>query len=360
MAKVIRASTDEISLLVEAHRVNYRLRSTFFYRKIKEYGVLSLPAMVTALLPFGNLYSWDEREAWGISQDAFSYVSDHPSLHPLEVFSHPKLLREQPHLLPYYRNIAALSQKSVGYLTKINAQKLETAAAKGISLREDYALTLARLFNQHVSLIVEASIQSLTKEELHGVLLASTGAQIDGSWRNAIGEEAEKVVQRLLINEAKERQLLAALITRADNRIEWYDPAKLSEQLGNIHNYRGVLLTNQTSILFSSEPDVSLLDASGNTVCAMEIKGGTDPAGALERYGAAKKSFEESRRFAPEVHTILVASCITSEVHSRIAQDETITSYYNLTALLSDDSRQYKEFMQETFSLLEQKSDEPS
>ena len=258
--------------------------------------------------------------------------------------------------MPYYRNIAALSQKSVGYLTKLNAQKIESAAVKETGLREDHALILARLFNQHVSLIVDASIQNLTKEELHGVLLASTGAQIDGSWRNAIGEEAEKVVQRLLINEAKERQLLAALITRADSRNEGYDPVKLSEQLSNIHNYRGVLLANQTSILFSSEPDISFLDASGNTVCAMEVKGGADPAGALERYGAAKKSFEESRRFAPDVYTILIASCITPEVHSRIVQDSTITSYYNLTAMLSEGSHQHEEFMHEAFSLLEQRS----
>jgi hypothetical protein len=83
----------------------------------------------------------------------------------------------------------------------------------------------------------------------------------------------------------------------------------------------------------------------------MTLKGGADPAGALERYGAAKKSFEESRRLTPKVSTILIASCITLEVQARIEHDPIITSYYNLTAPLNEESDIYKEFMQEVFSL---------
>jgi hypothetical protein len=60
------------------------------------------------------------------------------------------------------------------------------------ALTDGQALALARLFNIHVSLIIDTSIQSLTKEELQGMLLISTGAQIDGSWRNRIGEEADR------------------------------------------------------------------------------------------------------------------------------------------------------------------------
>ncbi|MDP5339400.1 MAG: XcyI family restriction endonuclease [Nodularia sp. (in: cyanobacteria)] len=197
-------------------------------------------------------------------------------------------------------------------------------------------------------------MESFTEEELYGVLLASTGAQIDGSWRNAIGEEAEKVVQKLLIKEAKEHNLLAAFIPRMNTGIELYNPDRLEEQLGNIEYYRGVMLANQTSILFSSEPDISLLNNQGKTIGVIEVKGGTDPAGALERYGAAKKSFEEARRSNSEVRTILVASCITNEVHTRIQNDSTISTYFNLTEILSENSRQYAQFVQEIFSLLEE------
>jgi hypothetical protein len=346
------STPNEAALLAEANRINYRLRSTFFYRKLKEYNTLAFPLAVAELYRGEHLYDWGDRAQWGIGEDAFTYVRDHPDLHLIQVFCHPRLIREHPTLLAYYRHVAALSQKAVGYLTKINVKVYETDAANRKSLRADRAFALARLFNEHISLIVDSSIQSLTREELYGILLTSTGAQIDGSWRNAIGEEAEKVVQRLLIKEAKERNLLAAFIPRIGTAIEVYDPDKLDEQLGNIERYRGFMLNNRTSVLFSSDPDVSLLDVHGNTACAIEVKGGADPAGALERYGAAKKSFEEARRITPGVPTLLIASCITTEVHSRIREDPVITSYYNLTEVLTEGAVAYDTLMNEIFGYL--------
>lgn len=345
-------STDEKALLLEANRINYRLRSTFFYRKLKEYNTLSFPQIIVELLSVEHLYSWDERKEWGIGEDAFSYIITHPELNLLQVFCHPKLLREHPRLLAYYRNIAVLSQKSVSYLAKIDVKKKENDVYNTIPLEPDQAIKLSILFNEHITLIIDSSIQSFTERELYGLLLTSTGAQIDGSWRNAIGEEAEKVVQRLLVNEAKERNVLGAFISRVGTSVEQFDLNKLEEQVSNIHKYRGILLINQTSILFSSEPDISLIAVNGTTVSVIEVKGGADPAGALERYGAAKKSFGEARRLSPDVPTILVASCITPEVHARISQDTLITSYYNLTELLSENSISYDQFMNEVFSLL--------
>lgn len=347
--------SEEAALLAEANRINYRLRSTFFYRKIKEYDTLSLPGLVAALFPVGHLYSWEDRHSWGIGEDAFLYINGSPDFHLFQVFCHPKILREYPRILAYYRNVAVLSQKSVGYLVKagISIAKIEKDTENRHFLTEAQSLTLSRLFNEHITLIVDSSLQSMTKEDLYGILIASTGAQIDGSWRNAIGEEAEKVVQRLLIKEVKERNLLAALIPKTGQAAELYDPARIDEQLGHIESYRGILLANRTSILFSSDPDVSLLNRSGATVCALEVKGGADIAGALERYGAAKKSFEEVRRTAPGVATILVASCITPEVRTRIQQDPLISSYYNLTGLLSEDSTAFRDFTEEVFSHLQ-------
>lgn len=337
----------------EANRINYRLRSTFFYRKLKEYNTLSFSAKIDALLPVKQLYIWDDRANWGIGEDAFTYVSNHSNLELIQVFCHPKLIREHSILLAYYRNIAALSQKAVNYLVGINLKKLETDEQNQFPLAEDKAFVLSRLFNEHISLIIDSSIESLTEKELYGILLASTGTQIDGSWRNAIGEEAEKIVQRLLIKEAKELKLLAAFIPRTGTAIELYNSDNLEQQLGNIQSYRGIMLANHTSLLFSKEPDISLLNNQGITVGVIEIKGGTDPAGALERYGAAKKSFEEALRINPEVKTILVASCITTEVNTRIENDSTISTYFNLTEILTEQKLQYKNFIQEVFSLLQ-------
>ncbi|MEH2032997.1 MAG: XcyI family restriction endonuclease [Nostoc sp.] len=274
---------DETNLLSEAHRINYRLRSTFFYRKLKDYKTLSLRTKIDALLSVNHLYSWDNWAEWGIGEEAFTYINEHSNLQLMQVFCHPRLIREYSSLLAYYRNIAALSQKAVKYLAAIDVKKIELDQENKYPLGEDKALALSRLFNEHISLIIDSSIESLTEEELYGILLASTGTQIDSSWRNAIGEEAEKVVQRLLIKEVKERNLLAAFIPRQGTGVEVYNPGRLEEQLRNIEDYRGVMLANHTSILFSSEPDISLLSNQGTTVGVIEIKGGTDPAGALER-----------------------------------------------------------------------------
>jgi XcyI restriction endonuclease len=353
LGKVSTVPLDETNLLTEAHRINYRLRSTFFYRKLKEYKTLSLRTKINALLPVTHLYSWKNWAEWSIGEEAFTYINKHPELQLIQVFCHPRLIREHSSLLAYYRNIAALSQKAVKYLAAIDVKRIELDQENKYPLGEDKALALSRLFNEHISLIIDSSIESLTEEELYGILLASTGTQIDGSWRNAIGEEAEKVVQRLLIKEVKERNLLAAFIPRKGTGVEVYNPSRLEEQLGNIEDYRGVMLANQTSILFSSEPDISLLNNQGRTVGVIEIKGGTDPAGALERYGAAKKSFEEAFRRNPKVKSILIASCITTEVHTRILNDPIISTYFNLTEVLSEDSRLYDQFVKEVFSILQ-------
>ncbi len=344
--------TDTSALLLEANRLNYRLRSAFFYRKLKEYNTLAFPLMITELFPVEGIYNWDERDNWSVGEDAFAYIKGHQELRLIQVFCHPKLLREYPTLLAYYRNIAVLPQKAVRYLTNIDVKKHEEDKENRHLLTEVHALTLARLFNTHISLIIDSSIESLSKDELQGLLLTSTGAQIDGSWRNKIGEEAEKIVQRLLVKETKERNLLLALIPVTGTAVVLYDRTQLDEQLGHIERYRGILLTNQTSILFSSEPDISLINKQATTVGVVEVKGGADPAGALERYGAAKKSFEESRRDNNRVKTILVASCITSEVQTRIQQDQTISIYFNLTQMLSD-ATTTSQFMQQVFSLLE-------
>ncbi|MBE3561510.1 MAG: XcyI family restriction endonuclease [Ktedonobacteraceae bacterium] len=339
-------------LLLEAHQINYRLRSTFFYRKIKEYNVLTFPSLVANLFPAEDLYNWDDRANWGIGDDAFAYIRNHHELKPIQVFCHPRLLREYPALLAYYRNIAALSQKAVGYLTNIDVKRYENDPDNGMTLTSQQILTLIRLFNEHISLIIDSSLQNFRGEELYALLLTSTGSQIDGAWRNAIGEEAEKVVQRLLLKEAVKRNMLIAFIPRTGTAIEPYDPAKLEEQSGNVAQYRGIMLSNQTSILFSSEPDISLIDRQGMPAGVIEVKGGTDPAGALERYGAAKKSFEKALKENPDARTILVASCITSEAWERISNDKTITSSFNLTEVIKE-KKKYNEFVDLVFSVLE-------
>lgn len=79
-------TTDASALLLEANRLNYRLRSAFFYRKLKEYNTLAFPSMIIELLSIEDSFSWDERENWGIGADAFAYVKEQSELHLIQAF----------------------------------------------------------------------------------------------------------------------------------------------------------------------------------------------------------------------------------------------------------------------------------
>lgn len=216
-------------------------------------------------------------------------------------------------------------------------------------MSETLALAYAKLFNSHISLIIENALQAFGKEQVKGLLYASTGAQIDGSWRNAIGDEAERVVQTLLIKEAIERSQLRAFILREQDGVEELDPENDAEQVERIREFRGFTLRNGMSLIFSSESDISIIDTDGTTKAVIEVKGGADPAGALERYWAVKKSFEEARRENEEVTTIFVASCITSEVNTRIENDSIFDQYFNLTEIITKEDKK-EEFLDYIFT----------
>lgn len=115
---------------------------------------------------------------------------------------------------------------------------------------------------------------------------------------------------------------------------------------------RAIHLRNGTSMVFGAEPDIALLAPAGQTMAVIEVKGGKDPAGALERYGAARKSFERTLEDNPDVITICLASCITDEVKRRLAEDAIVQRVFNLTVLLGDEA-QRNDFLAYVGKLLE-------
>lgn len=194
---------------------------------------------------------------------------------------------------------------------------------------------IARLLNTHVSLIIDSTL-TFSEKDIDALVIASAGAQIQGSWANKIGSEAEAVVRRMLITEFYERDLIDSFINSKGKTITGLKPEEIIEELPNI---RGIRLKNQTSVLFGSEPDLSLIGQDGSLCGVIEVKGGKDANGALERFGAAKKSFDEAIKQNPDVRRMFVASCITSEVAHRIQRDPTFQSTFNLTEILRDEEK---------------------
>jgi hypothetical protein len=215
-------------------------------------------------------------------------------------------------------------------------------------LAYEKALLLCQLFNAHVSTIIESTL-TFSERDLDALLFASAGAQINGSWLNAIGNEAEMVVKRLLSSYLVKRGLVIGLLDKKGHSLildEIEDPIQI---LADIRAFR---LVNGTSMVFGAEPDIALLAPTGQTMAVIEVKGGKDPAGALERYGAAKKSFEKTLEDNPDAITIYLASCITDEVERRLAEDATVQQVFNLTILLGDEA-QRNDFLAYIGKLLE-------
>ena len=94
---------------------------------------------------------------------------------------------------------------------------------------------------------------------------------------------------------------------------------------------------------FGSEPDISF-ERDGKLAVLIEIKGGKDPAGALERLGAVKKTFDE----APvDCKNFLVAGVVTTTMRERL-EEMRIEDDFDIEGLLHDD-RAWARFLNEVF-----------
>ena len=101
------------------------------------------------------------------------------------------------------------------------------------------------------------------------------------------------------------------------------------------------------SMRFGSEPDILFQeDVEGRTrdAATIEIKGGKDPAGALERFGAMQKSFEATPR---DCFNFLVAGVVTPEMQTRLDQMGVVKVF--LLDDLSHDGEQWTDFLNEVF-----------
>jgi hypothetical protein len=327
MARKKKAKTDQ-ELNLEARKINYSLRSTFFYRKLHELGYFTIIKIVESLVKESANYSWEDRKFWLITHNAWDHVLKE-AIEPIRVFTHPKILVEHPKLISYYRNVAAIPLKGVQYLA-FNVTDYETE--KRSDLKYERALKLAKLFNSHTSAIIESTL-SVDFEKIKSLMFASAGATVDGSWRNKVGEEAETIVKSYILRLALEKDMVASFIDTDGCPVPF---RRGVDYVSNVQHFRGFKLKNKKSVLFGSEPDISFIDKGGKPTCAIEVKGGTDPAGALERLGAIKKSFEHALRSNKKANTILLASCITTEMSKRLRRDPNVKLVFNLTEIISD------------------------
>jgi len=326
-------------LAKSAHFANYSLRSQFCVRRLRELSFLTVADEVRKLLPLKDSFKWTRHESFGIDKVALKSVVA-SGIEPLVFFLHPRVLSEQPSLLLYYRCVAMISQKGLARLVGGSVAAIEGGKAKTIDqeLQTRLVVTVNRLLSLVATSFVE--LQELKESHLDAFLFAQAGSQIQGSWNNAVGEQGERAIREMLVRHLHNE--LVQVVWKDDSSVD-LDKISAAELLAHAGTIKVLRMKKGFHCAFGSEPDVSLRNADDMPLLSVEVKAGSDPAGALERYGAAIKSFEHEKGLNPRLKTVYVAACITEEVRRRLSQDNPFSHTFLLGELLAD-ARKQKRF----------------
>jgi len=277
-----------------------RRRSQFLAHRIRQRTDIRTRKIVER---FPEKLDYQNRTQLSISEKAWDYVSS-SDISPRSVFAHPNLLREHPEASLYYRGLSLLSQKRVSQAVSSVAKWEDGTWKRRPSV--ETVLGVCRTYNATICSIIEGTTD-WTLDNGYRNIIATIGIGLDGSWSNRIGKDAENLVQVLMTEWLLSKDLVTA------------------KKSSKVFELRGGL-----TLTFGSEPDI-LFERRGECVATIEIKGGKDPAGALERLGAVQKSFAET---PVQCANILIAGVVTTEMRARL--DELAVKVFLLDRLLDD------------------------
>lgn len=298
----------------EAWTLDQLAKSVFFHRKLHEWNLLEIADQIDQVR--GENLDWDDLD---ISEQAWSKVI-HRGIKPVIAFAHPHVLQAVPGSASYYRMLSLVSQKSMKRVG-LNLDAYE--AGKPVA-DEQAAVAIARHLNRIVSALVEAD-EEIDAREFDLWRGMAAGSQAQGSWQNTKGASAEKAIREVIVQRLQRRQLVsgrqasAARIDLGDGRV----------------------------LVFADEPDIAILQNNVPQI-AVEIKGGIDRAGILERIGAALKSLRRTRQENPDSVTVLILPDVA--MTERAWEDlsintEIVTHICSLKAILEDEHER-EEFFQ--------------
>jgi len=305
--------------LLEALTKAYTARARLFHNGVLASKVDLLIAEIGAISP--QTLKWNLKDLC-ITSSAFKRVKQ-SGARPHQIFVHPKVVQNRPHLVAYYRNLAALSQKGIGQIL-FSTSRYESRRAGTMPAPE--AKRLCRILNKILCGVID-SMPEYDVSVSRKAILAEIGAQLQGTWANLVGQGAAKAVEKIICEHLEDNDL--------------------GEQTGR----RECRLKNGWRIIFASEPDVAFLDSKGVKRIAIEIKGSLDIAGAQTRYGEALKSFRKQLAENPRCHTIYLASCFTDAVIDQIRTDGQVRAWFNLTSILSDEAER-RLFLDQVFHIV--------
>jgi len=290
-------------------------KSTFFHAKLHEWDLLD----VLENLEHAPAAAWDwPLEALDIATEAWRVVVHAPNLTPVMAFAHPEALRTIPGAVRYYRMLSMVSQKSMQRVGLPVASFEEKSARPD----EETAWKLARHFNRILSMLFVAEGHDEGGFSRDEILLwrgMAAGTQAQGAWQNVKGREVERLLQTRLVG---------------------YLRVQGAEQVGpdwQWGNYR---------VHFSAEPDIAVWQGN-EIVAAVEIKGGIDAAGVLERLGAAVKSLQRVKDAFPAAVTVLVltGASLTMQAQDDLHRQRQAVNVWYLLEDLLESPAQWQEFL---------------
>lgn len=284
----------------------------------------------------GDFEFFEPIEKFLISQGAWEHVQS-LSLDLVSVFCHPDMLVDEPFVSLYYRGISGLSLKEVQIQARdvSNWERDPATRNRKPRVSEDAARQVSALYNSFISSIIE-NTTDWTLDNGYRMMIASIGISFDGTMRNVLGRLPEFRIRRMLLQYALENDLLESSKYPDSNALPSAPPNGRYD------------LVDDVVMVFASEPDVAF-EKGGSLETTVEIKGGIDPAGALERLGAANKSAAAALVSNPRCKNFLVAGVITAEMRSRLEQERLFERYFGLVELLSSPGTQ-EDFFDEIFN----------
>ena len=203
-----------------------------------------------------------------ISEGAWAHVSS-SGIDPKRVFAHPDLLRSDLRASQYYRGVALLPRKRVAEIAS-PVDRWEDGATRRFP-SDDRLLQVSRLYNAVISSIIEGA-HNWTLENGYRNIVANMGIGLDGTMRNLIGQDAERLIKTRIRNWLSFR----GLIVKSNSEMTRFE------------------LPNGYLMRYGSEPDIEFSrgeDDEAAVIATIEIKGGKDSAGALERLGCNPEEF---------------------------------------------------------------------
>ncbi len=240
----------------------------------------------------GEALKWDMRQL-SISSVAWNRII-HGGIKPIVVFAHPAVLVAVDRAVSYYRMLSMASQKSMNQVG-LPTKRFETS---GNPPNQDAALAIARRLNQLISALVESEARIAAREfDLWRGMAA--GSQAQGSWQNRKGDITEELVRR---------DLLGRL-----HALELIDAGSAVDVASRVVEFR---LQDGRMVRLGSEPDIQIY-SEYRIHAAVEVKGGIDAAGVLERVGAAIKSLSRAKEESPGAITILIMSSVSMSRQAR-------------------------------------------